>query len=146
MGIADMTIGEIAKWAVGALVALSAIIQISPIKLNPWSWIAKKVGRAINGEVIQRMDKLEKDVGNMANQMAERDATNARTKILCFGDELRRGVQHSKDSFDDILTAIDSYEEYCRAHENFKNNVTAHTVKRIQDVYDECFKNNSFLQ
>lgn len=146
MGIADMTVGEIAKWVIGALVALSAIIQISPIKLNPWSWIAKKVGRAINSEVIQRMDKLEKEVGDMSNQMAERDATNARTKILRFGDELRRGLAHSKDSFDDILTAIDSYEQYCESHKNFKNNVTAHTMKHIQDSYDNCFKDNSFLQ
>lgn len=145
MGIADMTVGEIAKWVVGAIVALSAIIQISPIKLNPWSWIAKKIGRAVNGEMIEKVSKLERDFSEMRDSLGERDAKNARTRILRFGDELRRGLKHSKDSFDDILVSITEYESYCSKHEEFKNKITERTTKYIVEIYDRCMQENSFL-
>lgn len=145
MGIADMTLGEIAKWVIGALIALSAIIQVSPIRLNPWSWIAKKIGRAVNGEMIDKVSKLEKDFSEMRDSLGERDAKNARTKILRFGDELRRGLRHSKDSFDDILVAITEYESYCNKHEEFKNKITERTTKYIVEIYDRCMQENSFL-
>lgn len=145
MGIADMTVGEIAKWVIGALIALSAIIQISPIKLNPWSWIAKKIGRAVNGEMIEKVSKLERDFSEMRDSLSERDAKNARTKILRFGDELRRGLKHSKDSFDDILVSITEYENYCNKHEEFKNKITERTTKYIVEIYDKCMQENSFL-
>lgn len=145
MGIVDMTVGEIVKWVIGALIALSAIIQISPIKLNPWSWIAKKIGRAVNGEMIEKVSKLEKDFSEMRDSLSERDAKNARTKILRFGDELRRGLKHSKDSFDDILVSITEYESYCNKHEEFKNKITERTTKYIVEIYDRCMQENSFL-
>ncbi len=145
MGIADMTVGEIVKWVIGALVALSAIIQISPIKLNPWSWIAKKIGKAINKEVIDKVDKLERDVNAMREESDERNAKSARSKILEFGDELLHDIKHSKESFDDILTIITEYEQYCEDHPKFKNKMTERTVKHIVATYDRCREEHSFL-
>lgn len=145
MGIADMTVGEIVKWVIGALVALSAIIQISPIKLNPWSWVAKKIGHAINGEVLQKVEKLETEVTDMRASMDEQSARDARSAILRFGDELLHNLKHSKESFDDILDQITRYEEYCRTHPDFKNKRTEKTSEHIQKTYDKCMEERSFL-
>ncbi len=42
------------------IVALLSLIQISPLKINPWSWLGRAVGREINGEVIEKVGCLEK--------------------------------------------------------------------------------------
>ena len=41
------TVKQIALSGGGVLLALMTIIQIAPIKINPWSWIAQKIGKAI---------------------------------------------------------------------------------------------------
>jgi len=44
------------------LFALLTLIQIIPIKCNPWSWIAKKLGAAFNAEQTEKIDNLTKKV------------------------------------------------------------------------------------
>ena len=56
-----MTMEEIATGG-GILLAAMTLIQIAPIKLNPWSALAKAIGRAINGEVITKVDRLEREL------------------------------------------------------------------------------------
>ena len=46
-----MSIQEILTGGGGVLLILLTLVQISPIKLNPWSALAKTVGRAINADV-----------------------------------------------------------------------------------------------
>ena len=46
----------------GAIIILMTLIQISPIKINPWSWIGRCIGRAINGEVLEKVETLTRDV------------------------------------------------------------------------------------
>lgn len=141
----NITISQLTGWVLGGLVAVTGIIQISPIKLNPWSWIAKHVGRAVNAEVIEKVDKLEADLDEMKRTNAEGRAKQNRTVILRFGDELRLGVKHSKDSFDNILVTISDYDLYCQAHPEFKNKIAEVNEKYITQIYEECLRNNTFL-
>ena len=46
-----MDIRDILLGGGGVTVVLLSLIQIAPVQLNPWSWIAKRIGRAINAEV-----------------------------------------------------------------------------------------------
>lgn len=116
------------------LVVLLTLVQLSPIKIDPWTAIARGIGRAINAELLAKVDNLE-----------ERDIIATRMRILRFGDEILHGERHSKEHFDQILVDIDYYNAYCRAHENFQNNLTVLTSKRIQDVYQSLLKTNEFL-
>lgn len=129
-----------------ALIAGTTLVQISPIKVNPWSWIAKAIGRAINAEVMQKMDKLEKDLEKQKNYSEEQAAKECRIRILRFGDEILHGSQHSKEHFDQILLDVTEYENYCREHPEFKNNVTVMTTSRIKATYQDCLEKRSFLQ
>lgn len=43
---------------IGALLIVLTLIQIAPIKINPWTYIAKKIGRSINGEVLDEVTKV----------------------------------------------------------------------------------------
>jgi hypothetical protein len=137
--------GQLAGWIIGGIVAISGIIQISPIKLNPWSWVAKKIGRAINAEVIEKVDKLEEDLAEMQNSAEENRAKQNRSDILRFGDELRLGIKHSKESFDNVLGTISDYDKYCTDHPTFKNKIAEINERYIAEVYEECLRNNTFL-
>ena len=131
----------------GLLVLFGGItlVQIAPIKLNPWSWIAKAIGRAINAEVIDKVDKLETKVENIKKNTEEHEAKSARVRILRFGDEILHDVKHSQEHYNQVLLDITEYEEYRRQHPEFRNNVTGITTKRIMATYEKCLKDNSFL-
>lgn len=127
-----------------ALVAGTTLIQIAPIKLNPWSWLAKAIGRAINEEVIQRVDKIEQELKEQKAYTEEQAAKGCRIRILRFGDEILHGVHHSKEHFDQILLDITDYENYCKDHPAFKNNMTVLTTRRIMATYERCLEERSF--
>ena len=44
-----MSLEEILLGGGGVLLAARTLIQVAPIKVNPWSAVAKAIGRAING-------------------------------------------------------------------------------------------------
>ena len=130
----------------------SIVIEVSPIKINPWSFLANKLGKAFNKEVLNeistlksRVDTLDERVQQSEAIQNERDAKYARTQILRFGDEIRVGMRHSKESFDEILSDITEYESYCETHKDFKNNRTKSTEKVILEEYEHCLKTDSFL-
>ena len=148
----ELTLGELLGWGSAILVAMSGVIEVSKIKLNPWSWLARHVGRAINGEVLDKMDamndrvdKLSVKVDQSEARQTERDAKMARNHILRFGDEVRVGTRHSKESFDEVLADITAYESYCQAHPEFPNHRTRAAEKFISETYHRCLKEDSFL-
>lgn len=129
----------------GILILLMTLIQITPIKINPWSWLGRVIGRAINGEVLDKVNKLADDVQSMKEEDAEEWASLSRTHILRFGDELLHGVPHSKEHFDQILLDISKYETYCDGHPAYKNNIANATIKQIKNTYQKCLDENNFL-
>lgn len=129
----------------GGLVVLMTLVQVSPIKLNPWSWIGRMIGRAINGEVLDKVDALSKDVKKNKADDDEQWASLSRTHILRFGDELLHGVSHSKEHFDQIMRDVSKYEEYCDAHPNYRNGVAHATIQQIRKTYQKCLEENDFL-
>lgn len=78
-------------------------------------------------------------------QPEKSDVIDCRVRILTFADEIRRGVRHSKETFDQVLSDIDTYERYCTEHPDFMNNKTVAAKAKILDVYSECMDNNDFL-
>ena len=139
--------GNSGFWIVVIGIVLT-LIEITPIKINPWSWI----GRLFNKDVMKKIDGLQKEVQDVKNDMVnfreeldERNATACRTRILRFGDEILHGVPHSKEHYDQILLDIDSYEEYCLVHQEYKNNVAVATIRRIKNKYEEHLEEDSFL-
>lgn len=126
-----MSLNEIITGGGGALLVLLTIIQLAPIKVNPWSKIARVIGRALNVEV---MDKLN-----------ESEATDARYRILRFDDEIRHHVKHTEEHFNQILEDIDEYERYCRTHPNYKNSKAVSAIENTRRTYEKCRQENSFL-
>lgn len=129
----------------GALLIVMTLVQITPIKFNPWSWLGKCIGRAINGEVLDKVDELGQELADHKAKSEERHATLCRAHILRFGDEVLHGIPHSKEGYDSILLDIDSYEEYCEQHPCYKNNVALATIAHIKKMYQKHLEEDSFL-
>lgn len=136
----------------GIILAAMTLIQVAPIKLNPWSWIGKCIGRAINGEVLKEIkavksevNETKKDLSALRNECNEREATLCRTHILRFGDEILHGIPHSKEHYEQIMMDIDTYESYCNDNIEYKNNVAVATIKHIKKMYQKHLEEDSFL-
>ena len=129
----------------GILLLIMTIIQITPIKINPWSSIARSIGRAVNKEIIEKVDELNRKVTVLERKEDERNATLCRTHILRFGDEILHGVPHSKEHYDNILVDVNTYEEYCDTHPDYRNNIAIATIKHIKRKYEEHLEKNDFL-
>ena len=130
----------------GVSFLLMTLIQIAPIKFNPWSVIGRCIGRLINGEVLDKVDVLATELADHKEKSEERHATLCRAHILKFGDEVRHNIPHSKEGYDNILLDIDSYEEYCDKHPGYKNNVAVATIKHIKKMYQKHLEDDSFLK
>ena len=126
-------------------VALLTLIQIAPVKVDPWSAIAKALGRAINGEVLQQVSETKTKLEEHIEADGKHTADQHRTRILRFNTECLRHQRHTREDFIDILSEIDEYERYCQAHPDYKNQRCVHAVKNIGRVYDTLLETGDFL-
>ena len=146
-----MSVKEILLGGTGGVVLLLTIIQVAPIKINPWSWIAKVIGRAFNAEVLKKLDDLQREQKKTRNELdshiKEDEANRAderRANILRFNNELIRDIPHTKEEFVEILADIDVYERYCKNHPEYENNRAVHAIANIGRVYDDRLKHHDF--
>lgn len=129
----------------GILVALMSLVQLAPVKINPWSALAKALGRAINADLMQELAATKTALEKHIQMDDERNADAHRAKILAFNTELLRGIGHTREDFIEILAEIDCYENYCRSHPEYKNNRAKHAIANIGRVYDDRLKKHDFL-
>ena len=141
-----MSIEEIISYGGGTLLFLMTLIQIAPIKMNPWSAIARAIGKAINADVLKELDTVKKDLADHVKANEVRNADEHRTRILRFNNELLRDISHTKEEFIDVLADIDFYERYCRDHKDYKNNRAVHAIANISRSYDERLRKHDFLR
>ena len=134
-----MNVQELLAGGGGLLLVLMTLVQIAPVKLNPWSWLARAVGRAVNAEVIKKLD----DHITMDDR---RTADGHRARILHFNNELLRDIGHTQEEFFEVLAEIDAYEDYCREHPEYPNNRAVLAIENIREVYKERLKKHDFLQ
>ncbi len=115
--IKDMTF--IGWWA---LFISFSLIQIAPIKINPWTTLLKWLGNQLTGDLRKDLNSLITDV--------------RRQTILTFARECRQGVEHSTEEWSHVLQVAEEYEAFCLAN-NIKNGKIKQDTKFIRDLYQE---------
>lgn len=139
---------NIHEWIIGGgglLAVLLTLVQIAPVKINPWSAIAKAIGNAINADVLRELDTVTQKLDTHIRVDDERNADSYRTRILQFNNELLREILHTREDFIEILAVIDDYESYCRDHKEYKNNRAMCAIENIKRVYMERLQKHDFL-
>ena len=104
----------------------------------------EEIGDKIDSQGKQ-INSLEEAFDQKAKEDSEKEAKAARRRILRADDEIRMGMKHSKDFFEDVLRDIDAYEEFCDEHPHFKNRCAESAIRNIAETYDTCKAQNSFL-
>ena len=147
MTLDDLFVGG----GVGAIAVLS-LLEIAPIKVNPWSAIARGLGRAFNAEVLADLKAVQKAQQDTRSALDKHQAADDeykaechRAALLAFNTSLLRGELHTQEDFFDAFRHIDQYEDYCRSHPGYKNNRASHAIANIGRVYDERLKARDFL-
>lgn len=147
-----MSILELFASGSGLLFLTLSLVEIAPIKVNPWSAAARWLGSMFNRDVLARLDdisRMQRDTQRRLDDHIkvddERDADMHRAKILRFNNELLRNIPHTREEFIEILAEIDGYEAFCRAHPDYQNNRAVHAVANINRVYDERLQKHDFL-
>ena len=134
-----MNLHEILTGGGVSLFVLLTLIQIVPIKVNPWSRIARAIGNALNGGDV--MARLEEHI----RIDDERDADMHRYRILRFNTEILHKVRHTEEEFNEILYSIKRYERYCDDHPEYENTRAVLAIENIERVYKECMATHDFL-
>ena len=57
--VADIQLGQLVGYCAIVVAVLSTCLEVSKIKVNPWSALGRALGRIINKDVIDKLDKME---------------------------------------------------------------------------------------
>lgn len=122
---------------------LCTVIQVCPIKLNPWDWLLGWVGERFNAgmnkkinTLDKRIDKIEENFDSHIKDKQQKDLQEQRRYIINFVNEGINGCRHTQESFEDIIKACDAYEKYVEEN-RIQNGVITSSIKAIRAKYDE---------
>ena len=124
-----LTVGGLAGWAVMLILILMSLIQIAPVKLNPWDKIFAWLGKKMNGHMQKQLDELRKQVSDIW-------INSHRQSILTFARECRADMHHDAEEWNHILSVADEYEVYCQKNV-VSNGVVKADTEYIRNLYQE---------
>ena len=128
--------GEVAGWVVVSIILVLSLIQISPMKVNPWDSIFGWFGRKTNGATIKRLEEVEKQINDMW-------INDHRQKILTFARECRCDINNSSDEWTNVLNMAEEYERY--VHEkNITNGIITQDTQYLRKLYQELSMEHKF--
>lgn len=140
------------------LVVAMTIVQIAPIKINPWSFIFKLfykgvcwLSRKSLAPLIDRMDEINTKVDAMQSEInvvkrefEVKNANDWRWDILDFFNSARNGRPHSKEEWEHAIDQVKKYERHVELHD-IDNGVLEEASKWLRDEYHEHIRRNDFL-
>lgn len=150
-----VTMQQILEWCghniIAVLVGLSALIQITPIKINPWTALFKWIGDKVNedlrnqvGGLNEKINNLSKDIDTLGKQRKEDEKDRIRWEMLDFANSCRNGRRHTKDEYLHIIELNDKYKKLLK-ETNDKNGVFEVEYEYIKELYKERQEKNDFL-
>jgi len=98
-----------------------------------------------NSEVLKALKELADEIARILARMDKENADDARRNILNFDDELRRKVDHSEESYNQVLADIKFYRHYCREHEDYENDKATSAITHVRETYQEVKNANKFI-
>lgn len=113
------------------------LIEVSPIKVNPWQRIFAWIRNLFLGEIISQLMELKRD-------FEETKAQDKRWHILSFARSCRQGEKHTKEEWNHAISELKDYEVYTK-RKNISNGVIEENAKYLRELYQERLAKNDFL-
>ena len=126
------------------IIVVSVFIQITPIKINPWSALFKWIGKIITGNACSKIDGLIDKVDKIEKDVKTNEKDRIRWEILDFANSCRNNRKHTRDEFQHIVALNDKYKRLL-SETNDSNGVFEVEYNYIQDMYAERLEKNDFL-
>lgn len=124
--------------------ALGISLEISPAKCRPVSWLLKKIGKIMLGDIEKKVSKLDEDFSVFRKNYDLEQISRIRKEISDFVISLQRTEKHTKKDFERINNRIVEYHNLLDKHGLENSNIDIET-KYINDVYLECLKDQKFF-
>lgn len=146
-----MSIGEIAAAIAVGLGALSTFIEVSKIKINPWSslfkWIGSKMMEDVRAE-IKAVEKKQEEMAKKQDELSKQRAVDAmdavKAEIFRFYNECQKKQRHSEGEFNHIIQQNEKYEKLVK-ETGEPNGVYEMEYEYIMEIYRKCQQEKDFL-
>ena len=92
----------------------------------------------------KKIDSLEKKSDSLEKKIDLNKAESKRAFVLRFNGEIKHGIHHDEEEFNECLSAIDYYEDYCRQHPNYPNSKAVMAIANVKKVYEKAYSKNDF--
>ena len=125
-------------------IILSLVVDISPIKINPWKTAFKWIGQLITADVMKEIREIKETQKEQQATIDENEKDRIRYEVLDFANSCRRGVHHTKDEFEHIISLHSKYERLLKKT-NDENGVFTEEYKYILEIYHECQREDKFV-
>lgn len=153
-----MSIGAIIGWIAGALAVLGTFIEVSKIKINPWSSLFRWIGKKMNAEVVDEIKELKKDIEELQKndeelkkeqeEMRRQNAIDAadtiKAEVFNFYNECKRDLKHSEAEFNHIVQQNKKYLAIIEVTKE-PNGVYEAEYDYIMEIFKKAMAENDFL-
>ena len=97
-------------------VALMSVIEVSKIKINPWTFLFNAIGKAINKELETELKALKEEVTELKkdNEQEKRERAqdacfSYRNTIINDANRLRKGEQFTRSKYNTLIEMHSRY-------------------------------------
>lgn len=154
-----MTLGELfglidrhSGIATIVIILVLSLVEVSKIKINPWSTLFSWLGNAINKNVLKQLKSneeeitsIKQDITDIRNRMDSDKIDSIRLEILNFATSCKKNEKHTEKQFKRIFELHQDYDNMIEA-KGLENGVMEIEYAYIVRVYNKCLDNQSFLE
>lgn len=114
---------------------LATLVEITPIKINPISWL----GEILNKRLSNKIDEMQKNIYTLSEKQDYMEIDMIRHRILAIDTLIRKGEKLKRYQFESVFKDIDKWQWY---HNKYKelNGMIDMAIENIK----EAFKNEKF--
>lgn len=135
-----MSVQEILAGSGGILLVVMTLIQIAPIKVNPWSAIGKLIGKAINGDVLEKLTEVEAGLAKNKSHLEETKQKLAETMQQLA--DTKQTLDETKAKLEDHVAMDDQrYMDLHRARILQFNTDISRGMKHTKESFNDIMYN-----
>lgn len=124
--------------------AIGIFVEITPIKLSPFSSIIKWIGNKLNGDTNNQLETISSQLEIVSGRIDKIEINDMRSQILDFSNSCMNERKHTKEEFEHIIDLHTQYEDII-SKKGMTNGRVDLAFRYISDLYTICLNENSFL-
>lgn len=118
------------KYITIGIIALSYIIEITPIKINPLSWL----GSVFNKNLSNKIDNMQNQISDLSFSQDQMEIDTIRHRIIAVECLIRKGEKLKRWQFDSVFKDIDKWQGYHNKYPEL-NGIINVAIENIKDAY-----------